>query len=99
MLYMKEKKAKKTNRNFYVSDFIFEILEREGAAYGGNGVTASAAILAFSKLTEEAKKNALKEFRNAEIEMAFPEQVISLLKDAQKNIPTEQRKNPPSKHA
>ena len=68
---MVEKKFKKTGRNFYIPDWVNEVLDLESERYGGPGVVTSSAILAFSSLTDEQKAIAVKAFRNKEIERAY----------------------------
>ena len=70
MTCMKEKNLKK-GRNFYVPDFVSEMLDSEGERYGGPGVVASSAILMFFNASDKAKRDAVKSFRDAEIDLAY----------------------------
>lgn len=66
-----DKKNVKKPHNFYVPDFIAEILEKEESRFGGKGNMTSAAILALSRMTDAQKRAALEAFRKAEIDSAF----------------------------
>jgi len=71
MLYMSEKKIKKSGRNFYIPEWVSSVLDAEAERYGGPGVVVSSAIMAFSKLSNEQKAEVVKTFRNEEVERAY----------------------------
>jgi hypothetical protein len=69
---MREKTLKKVH-NFYIPDFIAELLDQEAEKYAGKGSVTSAAILAFSRLSEHKKRESIKEDKKLEIEVEFNE--------------------------
>lgn len=71
MLYMKEKKSQKSNKNLFLPTWIIELLDREGDKMDGPGFVAAAAIYNFCNMTTDAKKEALSSYKDAEIERAY----------------------------
>lgn len=66
----------KIRKTFYIPAWIAEILEEEGALYGGPGVVVSTAINTFCKLSVSQKKKALQDFRQVEIDHAYSADAI-----------------------
>ncbi|MCK9243652.1 MAG: hypothetical protein WC877_03300 [Dehalococcoidales bacterium] len=74
---MNEKKNEKSNKNLYLPNWIIEKMDAEAGRYGGPGVMTATAINLLCNLSNEKKIEALKAYRQEEINKLFsPNQAL-----------------------
>jgi len=81
------------NKNLYIYRWLVDMLDTDGERYGGPGVVVSTAINAFCNATDEQKRAMLKNFREAEINHAYPAGDADLLVDDAESDTAKKKQN------
>jgi hypothetical protein len=68
--------TEKSRKTLYLPNWIVEKIDAEGSMYDGPGVVVAAAVHAFCGATVTAKRQMLKDYRQAEIDYAYSADAI-----------------------